>query len=157
MGSGLASQGSDAHVMALFELASARLSARPQAPNFPSSGRPWPNLLHEAAGKLCVSRRLNCCWILLLAQGPGLGSPTPQRWEGGHPLGLLLPPEKLWPRAQPACWCLLALLSSGLSSPGGLSLRCCTQMEPQPVILVLLPLGSSLLRCVCRKCCGHHP
>lgn len=29
-------------------------------------------------------------------------------------------------------------------------------MEPQPVILVLLPLGSSLLRCVCRKCCGHH-
>lgn len=131
--------------MALFELASARLSARPQAPNFPSSGCSWPNLLLEATGKLCVRRRLDCCWILLLAQGPGLGSPAPQCWVGGHPLGLLLPLEKHWLRAQPACW----YLSSELSSPGGLSLSCCTKMEPQPVILVLLSCGAHSFWVLC--------
>lgn len=147
--------------MALFELASARLSARPQAPSFPSYGCSWPNLLLEAAGKLCVSRRLNWCWILLLAPGPGLVSPAPQRWEGGHPLGLLLPPEKHWPRAQPAYCYLLVLLSSELSSPGGLSLSCCVKMEPQQWFwccwaVGLTGFGSSLLHCVYRKCCGRH-
>lgn len=147
--------------MALFELASARLSARPQAPSFPSYGCSWPNLLLEAAGKLCVSRRLNWCWILLLALGPGPVSPAPQRWEGGHPLGLLLPPEKHWPRAQPAYCYLLVLLSSELSSPGGLSLSCCVKMEPQQWFwccwaVGLTGFGSSLLHCVYRKCCGRH-